>query len=125
MTVTIMTQQPYVVSSCCFRRALILTCYFFIHSRPHIKKNKEKSTYRKCWEWFHRLWGFSTIVLGLTQVTLGVFLIVPPLGVWVVWILTLASWVIAFIIHEIAKCTCACVKKKDIGNEFELKTRHL
>lgn len=101
----------------------------FIFSRPHIKEGKEKSKYRICWEWFHRIWGAFIIVLGLIQVTLGVFLVVPPLGVWVVWILMLVGWVIAFIVHETVKWIRVCVKPSDGRSQkekggMEMKARH-
>ena len=35
------------------------------------------------------------------QVTLGVFLVVPPLPVWIVWCILGGLWIITFIIHEI------------------------
>ena len=84
----------------------------------------EKTKYRMCWEWFHRIWGASTVILGLIQVTLGVFLIVPPMGVWIVWILMLCAWVAAFIVHEIIKWVCLCKSSSDADEEFEMKSKH-
>ena len=69
--------------------------------------------YRKFWEWFHFIWGVTIIVIGLVQVTLGVFLIVPPQAVWAVWIVILCGWAITFIVHETIKWICCFFKNDD------------
>lgn len=79
--------------------------------------------YRKIWEWVHRCWGVFVIILGLLQVSLGVFLIVPPQALWVVWVLMLLAWVVTFVVHEIIKCVRTyCLKSNGYEDEeIEMK----
>ena len=56
--------------------------------------------------------GISTLVLGFLQVTLGVFLIIPPLGVWVAWILLMVVWFAVFGTHETIKWILCCLKMR-------------
>jgi len=49
---------------------------------------------------WHKSTGYFTVIAGLVNVTLGVFLIIPPLAVWVVWLVALLVWVIVFCIYE-------------------------
>jgi len=98
--------------------------------RPHIKKDGTKSVYRKIWEWIHRIWGLSIILIGFAQVTLGVFLISPPRGVWIAWLSLLGSWVIHFIVAEIIRCACMCYWRgrdkceDEKDEEVEMKNKH-
>ena len=77
-----------------------------------------------CWEWFHRLYGAFVVVLGFVQVTLGVFLIVPPMGVWVAWIIVLGLWCLHFIIVNVIRVVChisSCRTADDREEKHELK----
>ncbi len=114
---------------------LILSTLFIIftvpclYSRPHIQKDGSKSTYRKIWEWIHRIWGLLVVFIGLVQVTLGVFLVVPPVPVWAIWITMLILWVITFVVNEIIRYTRQCrhpsdEKKPLEPEELELKCKH-
>ena len=105
------------VNVCDAQLAIISTLIRF--SRPHLKKDGRRTAYRKCWEWFHRLYGFFVIDLGFVQVTLGVFLIVPPLGVWVAWVILLAMWCIAFITIGVVRCVLCCCRRSDDDDEDE------
>ena len=69
------------------------------------------------------------MILGFVQVTLGVFLIVPPLGVWVAWICILVGWVVNFFINYLVRIICCCCCKKgdkcnkcDENEHLELKS---
>ena len=96
-----------------------------IHSRPHTKEGKKKGKRRICWEYYHRVMGIAGIVIGFVQITLGVFLIVSPLGVWITWICLLFLWVIAFVVHEIIKIIRSCSKADTIEDEaHEMKEKH-
>ena len=35
------------------------------------------------------------------QVTLGVFLVVPPFEVWVTWCVLGCAWILTFLVHEV------------------------
>ena len=72
--------------------------------RPHIKKGEKKSLSRKIWEIIHRSWGIFVIKLGLLEVSLGVFLILPPSAAWIARIVMLLGWTIDFVVHGIIKC---------------------
>ena len=56
--------------------------------------------------------GIPTIVVGFLQVTLGIFLVVSPLGVWVFWILLLCVWIGVYATHETIKWILFCLRKK-------------
>ena len=100
------------------------TMSFSTCSRPHIKKSGEKSLYRIIWEWFHRCYGIIVILVGLTQVSLGVFLIVPPRPVWIIWILMLFAWVISFTVLEVIRCVrVVCFADPDSPSDIEMKNR--
>ena len=77
-----------------------------------MKKDVLPTKRRICWEWFHRIMGIPTLVVGFLQVTLGIFLIVSPLGVWVFWILLLCAWVGVYATHETIKWILFFLKKK-------------
>lgn len=77
-----------------------------------MKKDELPSKRRICWEWFHRVMGIPTLVLGFLQVTLGIFLVVSPLGVWVFWILFLCVWAGVFATHETIKWICFCLRRR-------------
>ena len=83
--------------------------------RPHIKEGEKKFLYRKTWEVIHRSWG---ITLGLLEVSLGVFLIVPPAPVWIVWSIMLPGWIIAFVVHEIINRVRMYHLDSDVGREM-------
>ena len=109
---------------------VLYSAYSLPYSRPHLKRDGSKSTWRKIWEWIHRIWGLSVISIGLVQVTLGVFLLIPPVPVWAIWITMLILWVIAFIVIETIKCIHQYRKPSAGGkeplesDEFELKYKH-
>lgn len=91
--------------------------------RPHIRKDKTKSVYRVIWEWFHRIYGITVILFGFVQVSLGVFLIVPPQAVWIVWILLMFTWIVSFTVLEVIKClrTLLCPSDPDGSDGMEMK----
>ena len=106
-------------------------CLPFAHSRPHIKEDGDKSTYRVCWEWFHRIYGLFVIMLGFAQVSLGVFLIVPPRAVWITWLVICGFWVGHFVVGNIVRVIYCFLchhepRDEDLKNGgHELKNKHL
>ena len=97
------------------------------HSRPRVKRErKKKSTYRIFWEYYHKISGVFTIILGFLQVTLGLFLVIPPVAVWAVWIAIFGLWVLAILLHEIVKWIRYFVDRKNKSKrqqtEFSMKT---
>ena len=77
---------------------------FISRSRPRIKKDVEDTTkYRKCWQWFHRVWGIVGLSIGFVEVTLGVLLIIAPTVVWALWFVILGLWIISYVGLEIYK----------------------
>ena len=108
------------------RSNIIAHLFYYYCSRPHIKKNGDKTCYRIFWEWFHRIYGISVILIGLTQVSLGVFLIVPPQPVWIVWIIVVFTWVISFTLLEVVKCLCFVCRSdgNESKDEIEMKNTH-
>jgi hypothetical protein len=82
-------------------------------ARPRVKRErKKKSVYRVFWEFYHKISGLFTIILGFIQITLGLFLVIPPLVVWAVWIGIFGLWMIAFLLHEIVKWIRYCVERR-------------
>ena len=102
---------------------------FFLHlfyflSRPHAKEGKKKKKRRICWEWYHKIMGVAGILIGFIQITLGVFLIISPLGVWITWICMMFLWVAIFAIHELLKWIRTCSSSKESEDEeHELKEK--
>ena len=97
------------------------------HRRPRVKRErKKKSAYRIFWEYYHKISGVFTIILGFLQVTLGLFLVIPPVAVWVVWIAIFGLWVLAILLHEIVKWIRYFVDRKNKSKtqqtEFSMKT---
>ena len=74
--------------------------YQTLFSRPHKKDENRITRQRYCWELWHRSSGYFTVIAGLVNVTLGVFLIIPPLAVWIVWLCAILVWIVVFSIYE-------------------------
>jgi hypothetical protein len=53
--------------------------------RPH-----KGEKWRRQWEWLHKGTGRLAILLGLVNVSLGVFLVVGPKALWVSWFVLLS-----------------------------------
>ena len=70
-------------------------------SRPRKKDENKTSRSRYFWELWHKSTGYFTVIAGLVNVTLGVFLIIPPLAVWIVWLCAILVWGIIFCVYEI------------------------
>ena len=79
-----------------------------------------------CWEYFHKISGIFTILVGFLQVTLGLFLIISPLIVWAIWLALMGLWVLAFVIHETVKWVVYCSRRRKLPRgqkmEVEMKT---
>ena len=107
----------------------LLVQYFFLHlfhfcSRPHAKEGKKKKKRRICWEYYHKIMGVAGILIGFIQITLGVFLIISPLGVWITWICMMFLWFAIFAIHELLKWIRTCSSSKESEDEeHELKEK--
>lgn len=100
-----------------------MICFYHFHSRPHVKEDEDKSAYRICWEWFHRIYGLFVVSLGFAQVTLGVFLIVPPQPVWMAWVIIGGLWVISFTVVNSIRvlCWCCCRNSDDDDADYDEK----
>ncbi len=57
------------------------------------------------WRIIHRILGTIVLILGIVNISLGVFLAVLPLPVWVIWFIYMAILIIIFIILEIRAYT--------------------
>jgi len=75
--------------------------------------SEDKSRYRLCWEIYHAISGIIAVAIGIGQVTLGVFLIAPPLTVWAVWCGLGLLWIITFLFHEIVFLACKIKRRKE------------
>jgi hypothetical protein len=53
------------------------------------------------WRLIHRILGSIVLILGIINISLGVFLAVLPLAVWVIWYIYMSILVIVLIIMEI------------------------
>ena len=72
--------------------------------RPHVHEGQEKSKARIIFEIFHKKTnGRLLLILGLINISLGVFLIIAPVAVWVLWFIQFSIIVIAYIIFELDK----------------------
>ncbi|CAF0727358.1 unnamed protein product [Adineta ricciae] len=56
------------------------------------------------WRIIHRTLGAVIVLLGLINITLGVFLSVVQLAVWVVWVILLGIAIIVIVVWEIITC---------------------
>lgn len=63
--------------------------------------NQVQSVGIHAWRIVHRLMGSLILALGLVNVSLGVFLAVLPLPVWVVWFVYMSLLVITLVVVEI------------------------
>ena len=52
---------------------------------------------------WHKWSGRVVVLSSLINITLGLFLAVPPTLVWALWLAYLGLWLIIFVIAEVAK----------------------
>ena len=69
------------------------------------------------WRIIHRLLGALVLSLGLINISLGVFLAVLPLAVWVVWYVYMSIMVVVLFLLEI----WACCRGRGVGKGRSLK----
>jgi hypothetical protein len=69
------------------------------------------------WRIIHRILGSIVLALGLINISLGVFLAVLPLPVWVIWYIYLGILIIIIFILEIL----ACVRRGGASKRGSLK----
>ena len=68
--------------------------------RPEHKKGERNSIFRWIWFFIHMLTGRFALLLGLVNISLGLFLIISPLPVWVIWYVLLFCYVVFLIVME-------------------------
>ena len=68
--------------------------------RPEIKKGEKYSILRWLWYFMHMKLGLLTLVLGLVNISLGLFMMIAPLGLWVTWYVLLFLYIIFLIVME-------------------------
>ncbi len=76
-----------------------------LHDSTH-KNSQERFAYdtwagEGAWRIIHRILGTIVLILGLVNISLGVFLAVLPLPVWVIWYVYFSLLVIIIILMEI------------------------
>lgn len=79
--------------------------------RPH-----HGDKYRWLFELFHKNNGRILLMLGLINISLGVFLIVAPPGVWIMWYIQFFAIVVFYIVFELNKrkfIKLPCIKLKE------------
>lgn len=69
------------------------------------------------WRIIHRLLGALVLSLGLINISLGVFLAVLPLAVWVVWYVYMSILVVVLVVLEIL----VCCRGRGVGKGRSLK----
>lgn len=69
------------------------------------------------WRIIHRILGSLVLALGLINISLGVFLAVLPLAVWVVWYVYMSILVIIIFLLEIL----ACFRHRGVGKGGSLE----
>lgn len=69
--------------------------------RPHKQKGQPLTRARIAWEYLHRWSGRISVLLGLINISLGMFFILAPRGVYITWFVLLALWVACNVIMEI------------------------
>ncbi len=69
------------------------------------------------WRIIHRILGSLVLALGLINISLGVFLAVLPLPVWVVWYIYMAILIIIIFLMEIL----TCIRRGGVGKGRSLK----
>lgn len=76
----------------------------FIYSRPHRPAEGEKTQLkRRIWELFHHNIGRIAVVLGLINISLGVFLALSHMAIWILWFIYFIVIILVFVFFEILK----------------------
>ncbi|CAF5214593.1 unnamed protein product, partial [Rotaria magnacalcarata] len=65
--------------------------------------NQDTWVGKRSWSIIHRILGAIVLSLGFVNISLGVFLAVLPLPVWIVWFVYMSLLVIILVIMEIYK----------------------
>lgn len=71
------------------------------------------------WRIGHRILGSLVLALGLINISLGVFLAVLPLPVWVIWYIYLGFLVLVLVGMEIASLLRPGTKKSGKGGSYK------
>mmetsp|Transcript_37108 Transcript_37108/g.82554 ORF Transcript_37108/g.82554 Transcript_37108/m.82554 type:complete len:617 (+) Transcript_37108:171-2021(+) len=66
--------------------------------RPH--KGEPR---RDAWEWLHKGGGYSALLLGLINVSLGTLLVVAPGGLWIAWFVWMSVGLAATLVLELMR----------------------
>ena len=70
------------------------------HFRPELKKGEKDSIFRWIWYFVHMLTGRFALLLGLVNISLGLFLILAPLPVWIIWYVLLFFYLVFLVVME-------------------------
>ena len=93
VTVNIFTSRwiyDMVIEKKCFRR-------------PHKNLEEPKSTTRFVWELWHKISGRIALLLGLINITLGIFLALAAFEIQILWYIYLIILLIMYIVFEILR----------------------
>ena len=85
-------------------------------SRPaEPQEGEKKKLWRKIWEISHKFTGRTALILGLINISLGMFLSLASKALWITWFAYLGMVIIAYVIAEIWSRRKA--KKMKIGHD--------
>ena len=68
--------------------------------RPEHRKGEKDSIFRWIWYFLHMLTGRFALLLGLVNISLGLFLIISPLPIWIIWYVLLFCYVVFLVVME-------------------------
>ncbi|KAI6655180.1 hypothetical protein LOD99_2469 [Oopsacas minuta] len=68
--------------------------------RPDHKKGEKDSVFRWIWYFIHMVTGRIALLMGLVNICLGLFLIISPRPVWIIWYIILFAYVVFLIVME-------------------------